>query len=158
MTLTIRPFTPADLPATAALWHDGWHDAHAAICPASLTRLRTVESFADRLARHAATTRVARLDGRIAGFFTLKDDELYQFFVAAPARGSGLAAALMQAAEDALRDTGLTRAWLACTVGNTRAARFYEKSGWTRATTEPFTTETSDGPYTLDVWRYEKAL
>ena len=158
MRIDIRPLTPADLAPTAALWHQGWHDAHAAICPPALSALRTLDSFTDRLARHAATTTLAERDGAILGFFTLVADELYQFYVAPAARGSGLARRLMAEAEAALRASGVSRAWLACTVGNTRAARFYEKTGWTRAATEALAVDTSAGPFTLDVWRYEKSL
>jgi GNAT superfamily N-acetyltransferase len=101
---------------------------------------------------------VAARDGTILGFHILKADEVYQFYVAPDARGTGLAARLMRDAENRLRATGVTRAWLACTVGNTRAARFYEKSGWTCIGTEAMHFETSTGPFTLDAWRYEKSL
>ena len=158
MPVTFRPLTAADLPATARLWHDGWHDAHAAICPPQLTALRSLASFADRLSRRIGDSQVAVQGNDILGFFTLEGDELYQFYVAPSARGSGLAARLMTAAEGALRAKGIATAWLACTVGNARAARFYEKSGWSRTGTEAQAVETSAGPFTLDVWRYEKPL
>jgi hypothetical protein len=43
-------------------------------------------------------------------------------------------------------------------VGNHRAARFYEKSGWRLAGTVVDPAETSSGPFPLEVWRYEKRL
>jgi hypothetical protein len=49
-------------------------------------------------------------------------------------------------------------AWLACAIGNARAARFYEKSGWAMARVETVPTETSEGLFPLEVWRYEKRL
>ncbi len=49
-------------------------------------------------------------------------------------------------------------AWLACAVGNTRAARFYEKSGWRNAGTFVMMTDTSNGPFPVDQWRFEKRL
>lgn len=158
MTVTFRPMTDDDLPASATLWHVGWHDGHAAICPPALNRLRTEASFRDRLTRDLAKTRVALRAGRVAGFHILKGDELYQFFVAPAERGSGLAGQLMQDAETYLRAAGHGSAWLACTVGNTRAARFYEKTGWHRAGTERMEFETAAGPFALDAWRYEKTL
>lgn len=158
MTVTFRTMTKADLAAAAALWHEGWHDGHAAICPPALTRQRTEASFRDRLSRDVANARVALRADRVAGFHILKDNELYQFFVAPAERGSGLARLLMQDAETALRMADHDRAWLACTVGNARAARFYEKTGWTRMATERMEFETADGPFALDAWRYEKAL
>ncbi|MDQ2089963.1 GNAT family N-acetyltransferase [Marimonas arenosa] len=150
--------TESDLAQTAALWHAGWHDAHAAICPPALTGLRTLASFTDRLNRRIGNSHVAALGNEILGFFTLEEDELYQFYVAPAARGSGLASRLISDAEDALLAAGITQPWLACTVGNDRAARFYEKAGWRRVRTESLPVETSDGPFTLDIWRYEKDL
>ena len=52
----------------------------------------------------------------------------------------------------------MRRAWLACAIGNDRAARFYEKCGWTRMGTMINEAETSRGPFSLEVWRYEKQL
>lgn len=158
MSPEFRPMQPEDIPAAAALWHEGWTAGHAAIVPEELARLRTRESFAERLARNLPYARVALLDGEIAGFTILHGNEIDQFYVAAAARGSGLALAQMRDAEEQLRAAGHTRAWLACTVGNTRAARFYEKAGWARAATQRMEFETAAGPYPLDIWRYEKTL
>jgi GNAT superfamily N-acetyltransferase len=88
----------------------------------------------------------------------LKDDELYQFYLARQARGTGLAAALIADAEALLAARGVATAWLACAVGNDRAARFYQKSGWTNARTMPNRLETPEGVFDLPVWRYEKRL
>ena len=145
-----------DVPALAAIWHAGWHQGHAAGAPAALTALRTPTEFQDRVLRLWPQTWVMRTNtSEIAGFFMLKDAELYQFYLAAPYQGRGIAAALMAAAEDVLAPR---RAWLACATDNIRAARFYEKCGWTRVATENYTTETAQGPMSLDVWRYEKDL
>ena len=61
----------------------------------------------------------------------------------------------MDAAEAALpRGT----VWLDCSVGNDRAARFYEKCGWHRARVETVQVEVADGTKPVEVWRYEKTL
>ena len=88
----------------------------------------------------------------------LKDDELYQLFVAPEARGGGVAATLMDDGEARLAARGHVTAWLACAIGNERAARFYRKRGWIYV--GPFVSrlETSAGPFDLKVWRYEKRL
>jgi len=52
----------------------------------------------------------------------------------------------------------VTTAWLACAIGNERAARFYEKHGWRRAGIVTNAAETSQGVFMLDVWRYEKTV
>src|SRR5882672_3051390 len=79
-------------------------------------------------------------------------------FAAPEAHGSGVAAALIADAEARLAARGVETAWLACAIGNTRAARFYEKSGWRRVGTVINPAETSSGPFPLEVWRYEKRL
>lgn len=154
----LRNALPADADRLAHIWYTGWQDAHASLIPDELKRLRTLESFRERLLHRLASTRVAQLDGEIAGFCTLKDDELYQLFVSAPARGTGVAAALVEDAEARLTEAGVRTAWLGCAIGNERAARFYEKCGWTRTGSSVVAVETSEGPFDLEVWRYEKCL
>jgi ribosomal protein S18 acetylase RimI-like enzyme len=88
----------------------------------------------------------------------LKGDELYQLYVAREARGSGVAQVLVTDAEVRLAGKDVAVAWLACAIGNDRAARFYEKCGWQRAGTVLYRAETSRGPIEMDVWRYEKRL
>jgi GNAT superfamily N-acetyltransferase len=153
-----RDAHPDEIDALASIWLEGWHDAHAAIVPAELARHRTFDSFRDRLRAALPDTRAAGPDGAPLGFTLLKGDELYQFYVARAARGRGVAARLMADAEQRLAARGVTTAWLACAIGNDRAARFYEKQGWRRIGTVPYIAETADGPIPLDVWRYEKTL
>jgi ribosomal protein S18 acetylase RimI-like enzyme len=74
------------------------------------------------------------------------------------ARGTGIAKVLTAEAEDRLSKNGVKTAWLACAIGNDRAARFYEKCGWRRAGAVVIEVETSAGPFPLEVWRYEKLL
>jgi GNAT superfamily N-acetyltransferase len=148
----------ADIEPLVTLWSDGWRDAHARIVPAELTRLRTRDSFRDRLRADLAHVRVVGPPGAPVAFFMLKDAELYQFYVSAPARGSDVAAALMTDAEARLAETGVTTAWLACAIGNDRAARFYDKCGWRRVGTMLNVLETPEGAFPLEVWRYEKSL
>jgi GNAT superfamily N-acetyltransferase len=96
--------------------------------------------------------------GAPLGFSWVKDDELYQLYVASQARGTGVAAALVADAESQLLKAGVHTAWLACAIGNNRAARFYEKCGWRRIRTMINVLDTPTGTFHLEVWRYEKAL
>jgi GNAT superfamily N-acetyltransferase len=158
MSWDVRPATVDEIDRIARVWFDGWHEAHAHLMPEELTRLRTLESFAERLHPLLRDIRVIGAAGAPVGFCALKHDEVYQMFVSREARGSGAAAALMADAEKRLTAAGVTTAWLACAIGNDRAARFYEKSGWRRASTITYHAETPTGVLPLDVWRYEKAL
>ncbi|WP_211306244.1 GNAT family N-acetyltransferase [Fulvimonas soli] len=142
----------------AGIWHDGWQDAHARLLPAELARHRTLESFRHRLQEDLANLRVAGPPGQPLGFCIVKDDELYQLYVAAGARGSGVAAELLADAEERLRALGVRTAWLACAIGNERAARFYEKRGWHRVGNRIIRLPTPDGFFPLEVWRHEKDL
>ena len=156
--MDVRDADKAELDSLAQLWFDAWHDAHAHLSPPALTRLRTLPSFRERLQAALQQLRVAGPSGAPAGFCLVKGDELYQLFVAAAARGTGVAVALIDDAEATLRANGVETAWLACAIGNDRAARFYEKRGWRRVGTMINAAETSEGTFPLEVWRYEKRL
>ena len=54
----VRAAHETELDQLARLWYDGWQDAHTAILPADLARLRTLESFRQRLADALSTVRV----------------------------------------------------------------------------------------------------
>ena len=156
--MEVRAADQREIDQLAQLWFDGWHEAHAQIVPLALTRLRTLDSFRDRLQAALPQIRVVGPLCSPLGFSVLKGAELYQLFVSAHARGSGVAAALMTDAEARLRASGVDTAWLACAIGNERAARFYEKCGWDRVGTMINEAETLEGAFPLEVWRYEKSL
>jgi ribosomal protein S18 acetylase RimI-like enzyme len=153
----VRSAEAAEIEQLAKIWYDGWQDAHARILPAELARIRTLESFKDRLESSLTEVRVAGPPLDPAGFCIVKGDELYQLYVKAEARGAGVAAVLMADAEARLVEAGVEVAWLACAIGNDRAARFYEKCGWCNAGTVVYQPDASNGP-PLEVWRYEKRL
>ena len=153
-----RPVAAGEVDHLAQLWHDGWQDGHAHVAPEGLRRARTLVSFRERLAAALPDTYVIGPFGAPTGFFMLAGDELYQFYVASEARGSGVATALIADAEAELARRGVSTAWLACAVGNDRAARFYEKCGWARARTQVNRLETADGVFEVEVWRYERGV
>ena len=156
--MRVRNAEPEDVDELATIWHRTWHEAHAHLVPAELSHLRTHQSLRERLIAALPSVRVVGEPGAPLGFCMVKDDELYQLFVSPAARGSGAAAALLADGEQRLVDARVHTAWLACAIGNDRAARFYEKHGWRRVGTMVNYAETSNGAFPLEVWRYEKVL
>jgi hypothetical protein len=85
----VRAAEQREIDHLARLWYAGWQDAHAQIIPAELRRLRSLESFKQRLQAALRDTRVVGPFGRPFGFCITKENELYQIYVSAEARGSG---------------------------------------------------------------------
>ena len=154
----VRDAQADDIEPLAQLWFDGWHDAHARLLPPELVQDRSAERLRERLEQMLARVRVAGGRGTPLGFHVVDGDELNQLYVAAKARGMGVAAALVADAEALMAGAGVKAAWLACAIGNERAARFYEKCGWRRIGTMMSYVTTAAGRVPLEVWRYEKPL
>lgn len=87
--------------------------------------------------RRWSAFRVAELDGRIAGFYSLGDPSaedtrgyLWHLYVDPLAQRRGVGRALNAAALAEIRSRGVSRAWLDVLAGNTRARAFYRALGW----------------------------
>jgi GNAT superfamily N-acetyltransferase len=154
----IRRAEPSEITALSRLWHDSWHDTHPSLVPAGLVRVRTLESFETRMTACIHAACVAGAPGDQLGFYALNGNELDLLFVAAEWRGTGVGAVLIADAELRLRESGVETAWLACVVGNERAARFYEKSGWRRVGFWIEHVKTVAGVFDVINWRDEKVL
>jgi len=154
----VRAATEADLDHLAVVWHDAWHEGHDGLVPEELSRIRSLENFRERLPLMLPTVRVVGPEGRPVGLCQVKEDELHQLFVSGVARGGPVALALTVDAEAEIRRNGFERGWLACAIGNERAARFYEKAGWVRTGIVTNQAITPTGQMPLEVWRYEKVL
>lgn len=74
--------------------------------------------------------------GALAGRFAL---EISRFYVDRPWHGRGLARLLMSACIAEARSRGADALWLLVYQKNGRAVAFYEKAGFKRAGTQPFT-------------------
>lgn len=127
---TFRSIRSDDRAAVVRLWHDAWHDGHGSVLPAHVVAERNLESFNLRLEPLEAGCIVADVDGRILGFAVIEGDEIDQLYVAAEARGTGLAHALLAAAEVDLVRRGIRDAAIQCSAGNSRAHKFYARAGW----------------------------
>jgi ribosomal protein S18 acetylase RimI-like enzyme len=156
--MIVRDARTSEISQLAKIWYDGWQDAHARLLPAELARLRTLPSFQERLVSSLDQVRVVGPIDAPVGFCMTRGAELHQLYVSSLARGSGLAAALIVDAETRLSECGVSTAWLACAIGNERAARFYEKRGWIRTGTVIEHLDVGNGTFPLKVWHYEKSL
>lgn len=154
----IRAATPEDHDALSDIWYNGWVESHADHVPTELTALRTAESFHIRMADLLDTTLVAGPVGAPNGFCTLKNNEVYQIFVAADARGTGTAGALISAACDVIKDAGHSHARLDVIAQNDRARAFYEKMGWTNEGTHTIEAATLGDPFPLECISMAKEL
>ena len=158
--MTIGPATAEHARAVADIWHAGWRESHLGRVPDELVAVRTPESFVTRAVQHvgAGDTIVALVNGSVAGFVMVVGDEVEQVYVAPQHRGSGVAAALLAAAEERVRTGGHERAWLAVVADNTRARRFYERAGWTDEGPFEHRAPGPAGPITVPARRYTKRV
>ncbi|MEM1067047.1 MAG: GNAT family N-acetyltransferase, partial [Pseudomonadota bacterium] len=128
--ISLRAMGPHDRSAVAEVWHEGWHDAHAAHFPDALINARGPDAFAAAVSRMSRPVTVAEVAGDVPGFVIVDDDTVDRLFVARRARGTGVAQALLRAAENEIAKAGYPTGYLDYVDGNARAARFYEKEGW----------------------------
>ncbi|SHI84046.1 Ribosomal protein S18 acetylase RimI [Wenxinia saemankumensis] len=156
--MILRPLTEADRAPLAELWFEGWTVAHAAICPPELVALRSRDDFRRRIDADPASFLVTGPPGAPEGFVRIVGAELDQVYVAPDRMGTGLAAPMMAAAEAEMAARGIRDAHLIATLGNDRAARFYERQGWRDTGIRRVEVGTSAGPFALDVRRFEKRL
>src|SRR4051794_13290733 len=88
----LRDAAAEDAGGIAMVWHAAWHDAHAAHVPPELVHDRPPVYFERWAPELILRTAVAEDESGIVGFVTVTDDELDLLFVAARARGTGIAA------------------------------------------------------------------
>src|SRR6516162_2949559 len=128
--MNLRTARPDEADAIARLWQSGWHDGHAGHVPQALVGARTEESFRGRARSRLHEFTVAEVDGDVAGFIVVVEDELEQLYVSRIHRGQGVADTLLREAERVIRANGHSVGWLAVVEGNARARGFYERNGW----------------------------
>ncbi|WP_328474970.1 GNAT family N-acetyltransferase [Actinoplanes sp. NBC_00393] len=158
MPVTLRPARDEDATTVATIWESAWRDGHLGHVTDELVAIRTPQDFRSRAAAMTARTTVASADGAIAGFVTIAGDEVEQVFVDAASRGSGIADALLTAAEQQIAAAGHQTAWLAVVAGNTRARRFYERRGWTDDGAFDYAAQRPGGTINVPCHRYVKRV
>lgn len=152
----VRSATSTDVEAIASIWRHGWTDAHAGRVPAELERERRAASWPAQVRHRLPQTWVAEREGDVVGFVTVVDDEIEELYVAADARGSGVAATLLRHGERVIAGAGFTSAWLAVVASNGRARRFYEREGWTDGGDFEHQARTAAGTIVVPARRYER--
>ena len=156
--VALRAAREEDAGDIAEIWHLGWRDGHLGLVPQELADARTEASFRERASERIAETTVATVDGAVAGFVMVVDDEVEQVYVAAAHRGTGVAKVLIGEAERQVRANGHTKAWLAVVAGNGRARAFYERAGWVDEGRFDYPAAIADGTIAVPCRRYTKLL
>lgn len=127
--ILIRPARPEDCPAMIALWlhTEGMGLRKLDDSPAGITRF---------LERNPGCSFVALAGADLAGVILCGHDGrrgyIYHAAVAKAYRRRGVASALVQAAQEALRREGITRITLDAFRDNAAGAAFWERQGWER--------------------------
>jgi GNAT superfamily N-acetyltransferase len=156
--IAIRAARPRDVEQIARIWDEGWRDAHLGNVPEALVRARTPASYPPRVRDRLTGTIVAHRGSDVQGFVVVVGDEVEQVYVASTARGTGVAAALIEDAERRIAEAGHLRAWLAVVANNARARAFYERQGWRDAGEFLYPAEVELGVVYVLCRRYEKDL
>lgn len=143
MTPTYRDATPTDIPALDALFRGSFSETFGPLyAPADLAAFLaqfTPEAWTQDLA--TKRLRLAEAASRLLGYAKLGPCalpveaggdalELYQLYLAADAKGTGVARTLMDWTIATSRSEGATELYLSVYVENHRARRFYERYGF----------------------------
>jgi diamine N-acetyltransferase len=153
--LAIRRATVADAADVAALGARTFHDTFAADnrpedMAAHLATTFGVPQQTAELASADSVTLLAYVGPTLAGFAQVRRGEpppcvegavpveLLRFYVDRPWQGQGVAARLMAASVDAIRELGGRSVWLSVWEHNPRARTFYAKCGFRQTGTADF--------------------
>lgn len=151
----VRPARPDDRAAALALlaetFADTWRPQLTAQAIAAYHDGRVAERYIDA---QLPQLLMAELDGAVLGFAGRDGDFVDSLHVSARGRRRGVARALMQALEDAMRAEGLTLASLETDTFNTGSQALYLALGYREVARYP-DEEWNSGLTTI---RYEKAL
>jgi GNAT superfamily N-acetyltransferase len=154
--VVLRKGEQQDADAIAELWRLGWRDGHLGFVPQELVDVRTDESFQVRASARVGEMTVAVVDGAVAGFVLVVEDEVEQVYVGAAHRGTGVAGVLLSEAERQVRANGYAKSWLAVVAGNARARAFYERAGWRDERPIDYAAGVEGGTIAVPCHRYTK--
>ncbi len=152
----VRPAVPGDVPAIGDFARRAVHDTYDRLVGSSYSTQLIEEWWTDALvaAIDAGLVSVAAIEERIVGLVevgTIGDDPVvWKLYVDPDRRGRGLGPRLLDAAE-AIIDPTAPQLLVEHIAANERAARFYEREGFTVVGTD-----TADDPRLDTVWRVRR--
>ena len=154
----LRPARAGDAEPIAAIWVPGWREAHEGRVPDALIEHRSPAELRARVPSMIDGATVAIVEGAVAGFVVVRDDEIEQMYVGEGFRGTGAAGRLLAHGESLIA-RHFDRGWLAVVAGNDRAIGFYERQGWRDQGRFDHITWTPDGgTIAVPCRRYEKVV
>lgn len=136
-TLSLRPATPADAAAVAAIWNPIIRDTTVTFWPTERDHDQIASIIADRVRTH--TFLVALIDGAVVGFATYKQfrdgggyarSMEHTVYIAPVAKGHGAGRTLLNAVEDHARQAGHRLMIGAITADNADSVRFHARMGY----------------------------
>ena len=167
--LTVRPATLADADEIGRVQVETWRAAYTGLMPDEVVasfdveaRQRLWREGLSRERRPGSAVFVAEKDDQVVGFVSVGawDDaeegigELFAIYVDSRSWGAGAGRALIERAEQSLRESGFREARLWVLEGNERAERFYRAAGWVD---DGRKVDTFQGAEVTEI-RYRKAL
>jgi hypothetical protein len=120
----IRRARASDVVEVATLYHSVWHETQASFMPRAEIAHRSLEFFIHRMTALFGATLVTEKSGTIVAFSPWRGN------LWASCSSQSDAPTLLTAAEIEMAKEGTVEAELHCVVGNERARRFYERTGW----------------------------
>lgn len=151
--MPLRSGTPADAEAVARVQIASWQAAYAHLFSAEQLGAIPLEERTSSWERFPPI--VAEVDGRVVGFVSVGNGELYAIYVHPGRWGTGIGRELLRAGEARLRELGHTSVFLWVFEDNPQARRFYEAAGWS---TDGETKEAELFGMSAPVVRYTKTL
>jgi GNAT superfamily N-acetyltransferase len=144
--VTVRAAVAGDADAIGRVQVETWRVAYRGLMPDEAIagfdvdgRQRLWREGLAREPRPGSATFVAELDGEVVGFASVgrsRDDEsanegeLYAIYLHPSRWDQGIGRALLERAEESMREFGFERALLWVMEGNERGERFYRAAGW----------------------------
>ncbi|WP_419787004.1 GNAT family N-acetyltransferase [Pseudodesulfovibrio sp.] len=153
---TIRRAARNDLPALERLLRDSFDASYALFLPGQYVRSWRTSDEPSRTLRQLMGSMGVALSGTTpVGFVACQNDTVAELWVSPKYKRRGVGTALLQWAEDWLREQGFSTAKLNCYERNTSGLAFYRKNGY--AVTDRFPSRRiAGGPVT--VFTLSKAL